>query len=278
MISSQLPRGVDKLCGAGQARTADALGLLVGKQRCGVGRRARALAAVAGSCLWGLVAHAGGDDTDGWCMLTAVWCVGGGHSEGVDLCTFRRARESELTSAHVAETMSSDAPPVQVFVEPLKGEPQAEAPQPTTYCCWRCQSSVCCCGRCARPCTPRLKRWTIALVVFCVLAGLAGAGCGIYFGVFYHPGRMVHITSVKGTGLSTATPTLSAGRKLLQAQSGLTPASAVQSSTECAYAQARVPTVKPGSASDLARPPPAAALSLRMRSHGPPTRRWMPSP
>ena len=134
--------------------------------------------------------------------------------------------------------MSSDAPPVQVFVEPLKGEPQVDVPVPTTYCCWRCQSSVCCCGRCARPCTPRLKRWTIALVVFLCSAAVAIIIAAVYL-TWPKKGRPVHITAVKGTGLSTATPTLSTGRKLLQAPSGLTPASAIPGATECAYAQAR---------------------------------------
>ena len=130
----------------------------------------------------------------------------------------------------------TDAPAVVEFGTDDKAP--LPVPPPTFYCCGRCRSSTCCCGSYARPCTPRLRRWTIALVVFYVLAGLAGLACGIYFGLYYHPGQPVRITSLVGAPSATATALRSAGRKLLQS-SPSSPASATQSATATAYAQAR---------------------------------------
>jgi hypothetical protein len=136
--------------------------------------------------------------------------------------------------------MSSEhsPPPVQVFVEPVKGEPQTEAPAPTTvYCCWRCRSSTCCCGPCARPCTAKIKRCTIALVVVLCSAAVAIIIAAVYL-TWPNQGRPLHIKAVQGTTLSTASLSVGAsGRKLLQAPTMLTPASVVPGATECAYAQ-----------------------------------------
>ena len=122
--------------------------------------------------------------------------------------------------------------PTAVAVDQDAGD-APQKPVPTSYCCGRCRSTTCCCGPCARPCTPRTKACAVATVVLLVSGAVVAIICGVYFGLFY--GRVkLSVNALAGSTLSLG------GRHRRLLQSGnLAPSSALQSSTASAYAQVR---------------------------------------
>jgi hypothetical protein len=128
--------------------------------------------------------------------------------------------------------MAPHEAPAAVTVDPSAGD-APEKPLPTQYCCGRCRSTTCCCGPCARPCTPRIKACTVAAVVLLVAGAVVAIICGVYFGLFY--GRIkLSVNALAGSTLSLG----GHHRRLLQS-GNLAPSSAIQSSTASAYAQVR---------------------------------------
>ena len=129
--------------------------------------------------------------------------------------------------------MAPHEAPTAVTVDEDAGDAPAK-PVATSYCCGRCRSETCCCGPCARPCTPRTKACAIAATVMLVAGAVVAIVCGVYFGVFF--GRVK--LSVNALSGARALGSVPSGRRLLQS-GGLAPSSAMQSSTASAYAQAR---------------------------------------
>ena len=166
--------------------------------------------------------------------------------------------------------MAPHEAPTVVTVDPSAGEPP-EKPAPTQYCCGRCRSQMCCCGPCARPCTPRIKACAIAAVVLLASGAVVAIICGVYFGLFYGRVRLT-VNALSGSALSLG----AIGHRRLLQSGNLAPASAIQSSTASAYAQVR----KARFGCDVDRPRCAArgadrpricapwALSARVRARG----------
>ena len=152
--------------------------------------------------------------------------------------------------------MAPHEAPAAVTVDPSAGD-APEKPVPTQYCCGRCRSTTCCCGPCARPCTPRIKACTIATVVLLVAGAVVAIICGVYFGLFYGRIRLT-VNALSGSALSLGA--IGHHRRLLQS-GGLAPSSAIQSSTASADAQVR----KAAFGCDIDRPRCAARCAFRPR-------------
>ena len=125
----------------------------------------------------------------------------------------------------------ADPPLPLSFTDAADAPNEAAKPAPTTYCCGRCRSSTFCCGRYA--CTPRRKACCVAAVVLLAAGAVVAIICGVYFGIFANRVSL-SVGALAGSPLSRLT-----GRRRLLQSSNLLPSSALASSTESAYAQAR---------------------------------------